>query len=80
VSASGDQEIWMKQLADGGKAIGLFNRGAAAADVQVKWADVGITGNHKLRDLWTRADVKWDATGYSASVPSHGVVLIRVSK
>jgi alpha-galactosidase len=79
-SANGDQEIWVKPLADGGKAIGLFNRGAAAADLSVKWADVGITGNHKVRDLWTKADAKWDAAGYTASVPGHGVALIRVSK
>jgi alpha-galactosidase len=80
VSANGDQEIWMKKLADGGQAIGMFNRGGQAAEMTVKWADVGISGNHKLRDLWKRADVKGDAAGFTASVPSHGVALIRVSK
>ncbi len=80
VSVTGDKEIWMKRLADGGKAIGLFNRGGQIADMTVKWADVQITGNHKIRDLWARTDVKWDAAGYTASVPSHGVALIRVSK
>jgi len=70
----------VKSLADGGKAIGLFNRGSAVADLSVKWADVGIAGSRKVRDLWARADVKWDAAGYTASVPSHGVALIRVSK
>jgi alpha-galactosidase len=80
VSANGDQEVWMKKLGDGGEAIGLFNRGGQAAEMTVKWADVGISGNHKLRDLWKRADVKGDAAGFTASVPSHGVALIRVSK
>jgi alpha-galactosidase len=79
-SVSGEQEIWVKQLADGGKAIGLFNRGSQPADMTVKWPDVKVSGNHKVRDLWARANVKWDAAGFTASVPGHGVVLIRLSK
>jgi len=70
----------VKDLADGGKAIGLFNRGAQPAAMSVKWADAGIKGTHKVRDLWTKTDVKWNASGFDAQVPSHGVSLIRVSK
>ena len=33
LSQSGDSEIWVRDLADGSKAIALFNRGAAAADM-----------------------------------------------
>ncbi len=80
LSANGDQEIWVKNLADGGKAIGLFNRGAQPAGMEIKWADAGITGKHKLRDLWAKSDVQWNDSGYQAQVPGHGVVLIRVSK
>jgi alpha-galactosidase len=79
-SQTGEQEVWVKKLADGGEAVGLFNRGAAAAEMTVKWADVGVNGKHKVRDLWKRSDEKWDAAGFTASVPSHGVVLLRVSK
>ena len=79
-SVNGDQEVWVKQLADGSKAVGLFNRGSQAAAMSVMWTDVGITGSHKVRDLWAHSDVKWDSAGYSANVPSHGVALIRVSK
>ncbi|HEY3836049.1 MAG TPA: glycoside hydrolase family 27 protein [Bryobacteraceae bacterium] len=80
VAANAALEIWSKPLADGGKAIALFNRGEEGADMSVKWADVGITGRHKIRDLWAHTDAKWDDAGYSAKVPSHGVALIRVSK
>jgi alpha-galactosidase len=80
LSANGDQEIWVKDLADGGKAIGLFNRGAQPASMSIKWADAGIKGKHKVRDLWAKSDVKWDDSGYQAQVPSHGVSLIRVGK
>jgi alpha-galactosidase len=80
LSQNGEQEIWVKDLADGGKAIGLFNRATDAANMQIKWADAGITGKRKVRDLWAKSDVKWDDSGYSAQVPGHGVALIRVSK
>jgi len=78
---NGDLEVWVKELHDGSKAVGLFNLGAAAADISVKWGDVKIqSGKHKLRDLWAHKEVKAEADGYSANVPSHGVVLIRIAK
>jgi alpha-galactosidase len=72
--------VWVKKLADGGEAIGLFNRGTAPADMTLKWSDVGVTGKRKIRNLWTHSDESWDAAGFKANVPSHGVALIRVSK
>jgi alpha-galactosidase len=79
-SVSGEQEIWVKELAEGGKAIGLFNRGAEPARISVKWADLGIQGKHKVHDLWKKTAVDWDDSEYTAEAPSHGVVLIRLSK
>jgi alpha-galactosidase len=81
VSKDGDVEVWAKPLADGSHAVGLFNRGAAAAKVTAKWSDVGAgDGTHAVRDLWKHADVGAVADAYSAEVPSHGVVLIKVAK
>jgi len=39
---SGDQEIWLRELAGGSKAVGIYNRGAAAADITVKWDRVHL--------------------------------------
>ena len=80
LSKNGDVEVWVKKLADGGQAVGLFNRGGSAADMSVKWADLGITGKKKIRDLWKHRDVPWSAEAFSANVPSHGVALIRLGK
>jgi len=33
----------------------------------------------KARDLWAHKNVKFTNGGYSANVPSHGVLLLRVS-
>jgi alpha-galactosidase len=78
VSQSGDQEIWERDLADGAKAIAAFNRGGDATRLSFKWADFGIKRGAKARDLWAHAEVKVDGEGYAATIPSHGVVLLRV--
>ncbi len=39
VSKSGDREVWAKQLQDGSRAVVLLNRGAAAQNVAVTWAE-----------------------------------------
>jgi len=80
VSKSGDQEVWTRPLADGGIAIGMFNRGSAPAQISVKWAEIGLKGTpKKARDLWMHNDVKMDGTEYTAIVPAHGVTMLRVT-
>jgi alpha-galactosidase len=78
VAKNGDTEVWAKPLARGAYAIGLFNRGASATDISVKWSDLKINGKPKVRDLWAHKDLGKVADGYSAQVPSHGVAMIRV--
>ncbi|GGG63587.1 glycoside hydrolase family 27 protein [Edaphobacter dinghuensis] len=80
VKKDGDLEIWSKQLADGGRAVALLNRSAAAANISVKWTDIGYpnTLSASVRDLWAKKDVGQKTGGYSAEVPSHGVVMIKV--
>jgi alpha-galactosidase len=80
VAKNGDLEVWARPLADGGHAVGLFNRGDAAAKVTAKWSDVGVQGAHKVRDLWAHADRGKVKDEYTAEVPSHGVVMIRIAK
>ena len=80
VAKNGDLEIWAKDMADGSKAVGLFNRSEAETDVEVKWPDLGLTGKHGVRDLWRQKDLGNFSDGFKTSVPRHGVVLIRVSK
>ena len=80
LSQSGHTEIWVRELAGGAKAVALFNRGGDAAKVTVRWADAGIKGTPHARDLWSHQDVTVNGPDYSATVPSHGVMLLRVSK
>ena len=80
-SKDGDQEIWVKTLADGGQAIGLFNRGSQSTKMNLKWTEIGLkSAPSKARDLWAHQDVKPAGLDYSADVPSHGVVMLRIHK
>jgi alpha-galactosidase len=76
---SGDQEVWARPLANGAKAVAFFNRSAEAAKVTVHWSDLGINDKVRLRDLWAHKDVEWPGPEYSATIPAHGVVMLRVT-
>ena len=43
------------------------------------WHALGITGRYAVRDLWLRKDLGLFNDKYAASVPSHGVVLLRLT-
>jgi alpha-galactosidase len=68
-------------LADGGRAVILLNRGAATASISADWADIGYPATVKatVRDLWAKKDMGKFAANYTAQVPSHGVVMVRVT-
>lgn len=74
----GDLEIWARPLSDGSHAVGLFNRSASAAKVTTRFADLGMSGKCKVRDLWAHMDRGEATDTYTAEVPSHGVVLLKV--
>jgi alpha-galactosidase len=80
VSKDGDAEVWVRTLADGGIAVGLFNRGAAQTQVAATWSALGISGTWKVRDLWAHADRGAGTDAFWANVPSHGVVMVKLTK
>jgi alpha-galactosidase len=75
---SGDQEIWVRDLDGGAKAVAVFNRGTEQAQVKVKWSDLKLKVPAKGRDLWQHKDVSLDRDALIASVPGHSVVLYRL--
>jgi alpha-galactosidase len=74
----GRRQIWMKELVDGSHAVGLFNLAQTAQDVSVTWQQLGLNGPQRVRDLWRQQDLGVQPEKFTASVPRHGVVLIRV--
>jgi alpha-galactosidase len=78
VSHDGETRVYAKDLADGSKAVGLFNLGEGESSVEVKWSDLGLKGRKHVRDLWQQKDLGRFRDSFQATVPRHGVVLIRV--
>jgi alpha-galactosidase len=78
VSREGPLEVWAKPLADGGIAVGLFNRGESVNPVTVTLKDIGVKRPAKIRDLWSHKDLGSFSANYTADVPRHGAVLIKV--
>jgi len=75
----GDLEIWTKPLADGGAAVGVVNLGPAAVEATVNTSDLHVAHPvGKARDLWSHQDVWFIKNLYTATIPSHGTLLLRV--
>lgn len=72
--------VYAKPLVDGSMAVGLFNYGDTERNMVVSPADFGIRGEQTIRDLWRQQDVWKNGAKekFSAMVPSHGVVMIRI--
>ena len=78
VTAEGPLEIWAKPLADGSKAIGVFNRHATALTMPVDFKQLGFKGSVQVRDIWQAKDLGTMKDPYTVTVAPHGVVLLRV--
>ena len=73
-------QVFSKVEANGDAVVGLFNTGNAAESVSTTAAALGLpkSGNYRLDDLWSHQT--YDSVGgVGATVPSHGVVLFRVT-
>ncbi|BDI31622.1 hypothetical protein CCAX7_36730 [Capsulimonas corticalis] len=73
-------QVWAKPLEDGSQAVGLFNLGDATAEVTANFADLKATGEQRVRDLWRQKDLGAFRTSFTTDVPSHGVVLVKISR
>jgi len=78
VLRDGSVEVWVKSLADGSTAVGLFNRGESAAEALVNLSDLGVQGTRRVRDVWARAEIAEQTMEIAASVPGHGTALLRI--
>ena len=78
VSTEGPLEIWAKPLADGSKAVGVFNRHATALSIPVDFKQLGFNGTVQARDIWQAKDLGALNDLYTVIVPPHGVILLKV--
>src|SRR5205809_4995465 len=78
IAQEGPFEGWMKPMADGSKVVGLFNRQRTVEQMTVNFSQIGIHSVATVRDLWLKKDLGTFNGKYSAYVPSHGVVLVKI--
>jgi alpha-galactosidase len=88
---TGGIQIWLKPLADGSIAIGVFNTGKDSGIESIRWddqpnvqkvmvsgSDLGISGKFTVHDAWRQKDLGEFSGSFEVEVPFHGVGLYRV--
>jgi alpha-galactosidase len=79
--SGGVYQVWVKPLADGSRAVILFNRGSEESQIAVSWEDIGLFPKTKarVRDLWKKANIGAFTGRFEAKVEPHGVVMVRIA-
>ncbi len=87
------RQVWVKDMEDGSKAVGLFYVDDATRNpvdyfaawtkkesikLMLRGSDIGMKGKFRVRDVWRQKDVGVFEKETQAEVPYHGVVLWRV--
>lgn len=74
-------QVWAKNLNglfSKERAVVLLNRSATAASMSVKWKNLNLVGSATARNLWSHTDLGVVDSMYTVTVPSHGVVMLKV--
>ncbi|HEV8150969.1 MAG TPA: glycoside hydrolase family 27 protein [Gemmatimonadales bacterium] len=72
-------QVWMKPLAGDARAVVLLNRSSLQTVISTGWWRLRLTGPAKVRDLWAHAELGSFRDRFSATVPAHGVVMVRIT-
>ena len=83
LSVGGKSEVMVRPLEGDAVAVGLFNRGDQPAEISFRWDILHLGAflggrTMEARDLWKHEDVSVTGDSFTATVPKHGVVLLRV--
>jgi alpha-galactosidase len=71
-----DGFVFVKDLEDGSKAIGIFNTGEFPAELNLPWAAAGLREPRILRDVWRQLDIGAFAGDHRFQVPARGCLLL----
>ena len=79
IGSTDNTMVFSKPLANGDRAVALYNSGDTPARVSTTAAQAGLaaTGEYRLKDLWSKAQTETAGT-IAATVPAHGTVMYRV--
>lgn len=77
VLVDGDIQVWVKELADGSKAIGVFNLSEKTMKYDLNFEKAGLKTGGELHDLWRQKNLGKPAKTMEVAIPSHGVMLLK---
>jgi hypothetical protein len=79
VAKEGDARVYVKDLEDGSKAVGLFNTGTnGSITVRVKWSDLKVSGQQTVRDLWRQKDLGQFNDKFEIRIPPYGAEMVKI--
>ena len=73
-------QVWVKDLEDGSKAIGLFNLSLESKKYELVLKQLGLDGKYTIRDLWRQKELGKGKEKIATEIPLHGVVMLKVTK
>ena len=84
VASIGAVDIYLKELEDGSRALGFFNRDSAAVSLAYnKLFFLGFKRRQHVRDLWRQQDlpdvVDTVKDTFPVAIPAHGVMLYKLT-
>ena len=82
IQDNGDDEVWIKPMQDSSYAVIFLNRGQTEKQMKIDWDMIGFSNADFLlvRDLWKIQDVGYFQNSFTATVPSHDIVMTRISR
>lgn len=88
----GDMEVWVKPLEGDEWSVCFLNRGDAPLPLTFNWRWASFTDglskrefnpaqvNYKIRDLWSKKSLGTTDAALKVAIPSHDVVMLRLTK
>ncbi|MET4080325.1 alpha-galactosidase [Pedobacter sp. UYP30] len=73
-------QIWIKDLSDGTKAIGIFNLSEHYQTVPIDLDKMNIAKDVDCRDVWRQKDIGKLTGVANSNIPPHGVLLLKTVK
>ena len=73
-------EVWARPLANGDIAVGVMNVYPLSRTVTLNFKDFEQSGAFKLRDPWRQVDLGAFTDSYTAEIPAHATLVLRLSR
>jgi alpha-galactosidase len=78
IITNNDYQVWIKELEDGSRAVGIFNLSEEHSKITINWNELGLPESSNVRDLWRQKDLGSHKEKFTAKVVPHGVMFLKI--